>query len=247
MFKIFFIYLLLIHILGDYYFQPEALAEGKLRSLRMLLVHSGVYLAVSVIAVLPVFSFAMLVAADSLAVTHCIIDMIKFYYLNSASGKSVWPERSREIYVIDQLLHIICVFAAAFCLTWLGFSLDVQRGAERFFLVVETDPMTMLSYLTLILLLWKPANVTIKQLLCRQKPCEEYTAQKSGGFIGLLERLIMLIFLSIGQYSAIGLVLTAKSIARYDGISKDKDFAEYYLLGTLLSTMIVVGVYLAIT
>ena len=36
---------------------------------------------------------------------------------------------------------------------------------------------------------------------------------------------------------AVGLVLTAKSIARYDRISKDKDFAEYYLMGTLLSTI----------
>ena len=48
----------------------------------------------------------------------------------------------------------------------------------------------------------------------------------------------MLIFLFIKQYSAVGLVLTAKSIARYDKISKDKDFAEYYLLGTLISTLV---------
>jgi len=62
----------------------------------------------------------------------------------------------------------------------------------------------------------------------------------AGRFIGTVERIIMLILLSIGQYSAIGLVLTAKSIARYDRISKEKDFAEYYLLGTLLSTVIVI-------
>ncbi len=59
-------------------------------------------------------------------------------------------------------------------------------------------------------------------------------------FIGTIERIIMLIFLSIGQYSAIGLVLTAKSIARYDKIAKEPEFAEYYLLGTLLSTLAVV-------
>ena len=57
-------------------------------------------------------------------------------------------------------------------------------------------------------------------------------------FIGTIERII--IFISIGQYSAIGLVLTAKSIARYDRISKEKDFAEYYLLGTLISTVSVI-------
>jgi len=64
----------------------------------------------------------------------------------------------------------------------------------------------------------------------------------AGRFIGTIERIIMLIFLSIEQYSAIGLVLTAKPIARYDKISKEKDFAEYYLLGTLLSTLVVIVV-----
>ena len=46
----------------------------------------------------------------------------------------------------------------------------------------------------------------------------------------------MLMFIAMDQYAAMGLVLTAKSIARYDKITKDEKFAEYYLLGTLLST-----------
>lgn len=50
----------------------------------------------------------------------------------------------------------------------------------------------------------------------------------------------MLIFLAMNQYTAIGFVLTAKSIARYDKITKDEKFAEYYLLGTLISTLCVV-------
>lgn len=49
----------------------------------------------------------------------------------------------------------------------------------------------------------------------------------------------MLFLISLGQYAAAGFVLTAKSIARYERISKDTEFAEYYLLGTLLSAAIV--------
>lgn len=49
-----------------------------------------------------------------------------------------------------------------------------------------------------------------------------------------------MIFIAMNQYAALGLVLTAKSIARYDKIAKDEKFAEYYLLGTLLSTACVV-------
>lgn len=52
----------------------------------------------------------------------------------------------------------------------------------------------------------------------------------------------MVLFISLEQYSAVGLVLTAKSIARYDRITKEQDFAEYYLLGTLLSTIYAVSV-----
>ena len=73
-----------------------------------------------------------------------------------------------------------------------------------------------------------------------REPDRGRTIQKdknAGRMIGTLERIIMVIFISIGQYSAVGLVLTAKSIARYDRISKDQEFAEYYLLGTLLSTI----------
>ena len=54
----------------------------------------------------------------------------------------------------------------------------------------------------------------------------------------------MLFFLSIKQYSSVGLVLTAKSIARYNKIAEDQKFAEYYLLGTLLSTICVLVVSL---
>lgn len=74
----------------------------------------------------------------------------------------------------------------------------------------------------------------------RKKAENKDTNYNAGSFVGTVERIIMLIFLFIGQYSAIGLVLTAKSIARYDRITRDPEFAEYYLLGTLLSTLIAI-------
>ena len=52
-----------------------------------------------------------------------------------------------------------------------------------------------------------------------------------------------LIFLSLGEAMAIGLILTAKSIARYDKISKSPSFAEYYLIGTLSSIITVLVIW----
>ena len=94
-----------------------------------------------------------------------------------------------------------------------------------------------------LLIINKPANITIQKLLIKYKPEKKENQKRdknAGRLIGTVERIIMLILISIGQYSAIGLVLTAKSIARYDRIAKEEDFAEYYLLGTLLSTLIVI-------
>ncbi len=68
----------------------------------------------------------------------------------------------------------------------------------------------------------------------------ENTTLRAGRAIGTLERWIMLTLILLGQYGLIGLVLTAKSIARFKKIEQDPEFAEYYLLGTLYSTLIAI-------
>ena len=65
----------------------------------------------------------------------------------------------------------------------------------------------------------------------------------AGAMIGILERLIMGLSLIFGQFTAIGLVFTAKSIARYNKISESQSFAEYYLIGSLFSMIAVLLVY----
>ena len=43
----------------------------------------------------------------------------------------------------------------------------------------------------------------------------------------------------MGQYGAIGFVLTAKSLARFNQLN-DQSFAEKYLVGTLLSSFLAI-------
>lgn len=61
-----------------------------------------------------------------------------------------------------------------------------------------------------------------------------------------MERLLMLALLSLGQYTAIALVFTAKSVTRYNRIANDQSFAEYYLLETLYSILVVIAVHIHI-
>lgn len=65
----------------------------------------------------------------------------------------------------------------------------------------------------------------------------------AGAIIGNMERLLSAVFLAAGQWAAIGVVFTAKSIARFKQIEKNRQFAEYYLIGTLYSILFVVLAY----
>lgn len=64
---------------------------------------------------------------------------------------------------------------------------------------------------------------------------------KAGRAIGILERITIFFFSLTGEYIAIPFVLTAKSFARFKEMD-NKDFAEYVLIGTLLSSLIAMGV-----
>lgn len=58
-----------------------------------------------------------------------------------------------------------------------------------------------------------------------------------GRVIGDLERILIFLLALEGQLGAVGLVLTAKSLARFEDF-KQQEFAEYYLVGTLSSTLV---------
>jgi hypothetical protein len=61
-----------------------------------------------------------------------------------------------------------------------------------------------------------------------------------GATIGVLERLIIVAFVLTNASAAIGLVIAAKTLARFKQLD-DRQFAEYYLLGTLASVAVAVG------
>ncbi len=68
---------------------------------------------------------------------------------------------------------------------------------------------------------------------------------KKGKIIGIIERIMFFFFVITGNYTSIAFVLTAKGITRYKALN-DKNFAEYVLIGTLLSSSLaIVGAYLA--
>lgn len=101
---------------------------------------------------------------------------------------------------------------------------------------------------TALYALWlgAPVNQIFHFLFRRFQPeieIDDATIEGAGATIGILERLITGLLLVSQNYAALGLVFTAKSIARYDKISKNSAFAEYYLIGSLFSLLSVLVLY----
>lgn len=103
---------------------------------------------------------------------------------------------------------------------------------------------TILQWFAYILFIGRPSNSIFKLFFRKYQVETNEDSNGAGSIIGIMERILMIMFLSVQQYTAIGFVLTAKSITRFDRITKDSKFAEYYLIGTLYSVMIAIAPYL---
>jgi len=226
-----FLFLLLAHILGDYYLQSENLSLKKDSLYKYVCLHCLIYTAVSLCLSLLSKLPEMIFLVSS--ISHFAIDTGKYVFYKKKKPARFFNNQksSTYIFISDQLLHISCIY-----ITSLIYSQEIK---DTFNLNKE-----IIKWVILILFIGKPVNIAIKKLLITYKPQDLVPGNMAGAFIGILERLLILIFLSINQYSAIGLVLTAKSIARYKRITDDPDFAEYYLSGTLLSVLFAVAGFL---
>jgi hypothetical protein len=63
---------------------------------------------------------------------------------------------------------------------------------------------------------------------------ETYNA---GRLIGILERILIFFFVTEQEYTAIAFIIAAKGFARFKEMDQ-REFAEYVLIGTLLSVLL---------
>ena len=70
-------------------------------------------------------------------------------------------------------------------------------------------------------------------------PAPHGASARVGSTIGILERLLIVVFVLTGTDVAIGFVVAAKTLARFK-LLDDREFAEYYLLGTLASVSVAI-------
>ena len=127
-------------------------------------------------------------------------------------------------FFIDQGLHlIVLVFVVIF--------FDRYIGIQPLFDIKTKYILFFTGYLICL----KPANIFIKQVFSAFDVglLENNDLPNAGKLIGVLERLLVLTFILLNQYEAVGFLIAAKSILRYK--ADDTLKTEYVLIGTMLS------------
>ena len=59
-----------------------------------------------------------------------------------------------------------------------------------------------------------------------------------GRLIGNLERIVLTIVVAAGSYSALGFLIAAKGLVRFEEFEKSREFTEYFLVGSLSSVLV---------
>lgn len=241
--------LFITHVLSDFHWQSQEMADRKNTEWLVL----GKHLAIVglPLACLSILLPEMLFINGLVFLSHVIIDSIKRML------PATWTQTSQQkqvAFIVDQLTHLMAIVLIyqylwtpdATPLWWFQWEYLLRMAL---LILVITKPMNIVFKLFFSKYQVKELSTLLLEQVSptpQQKEKQEETVAGAGALIGNLERIIMGLFLVLGQYAAIGLVFTAKSIARYDRISKSQAFAEYYLIGSLFSIISVLIVYLII-
>lgn len=213
---------ILAHIIGDFFLQTSRVVEQKNRkkwASPQLYLHGIIHF----ILILIIAGIGYWIAAIIIAVFHIAIDGLKVTFQNERN--------SRRLFFIDQAVHILVLIAVWYAILPARPSFTVALNSYSTAVVIA------------YLFLTRPTAIIIAQALSHwtdviiQDGEIEKSLPKAGWYIGNLERIMVLTFVLIGQWGAIGFLMAAKSIFRFGDLTraKDRKLTEYILIGTFLS------------
>lgn len=226
--------LLLAHVLTDFVFQNTKMVKHK-RNYKgkswYLYAHS---ILAGVLSYVFLQDWGQVLVPIIIIVTHFFIDLWK---LNQSKD-------NLKYFIIDQILHLLII-----TITWLylidGFS-SILPAVSMFF--SSTMALAILiGYLIVIF----PVGFIIGKATERwqyevAKEGAQNSLKKAGRYIGIFERILVLTFILINNFAAIGFLIGAKSILRFSDTKGARKQTEYVLIGTLMSFAICIVIGLVI-
>lgn len=239
-----FVLLLLAHALGDFVFQTDRMARRKDHD-DVLAWHCVIHAFLATAVTLPsdvgwatsVFTLVFL--------GHFAIDFGKEEYKRYAtrhnSSMLLMKERDGRVgaFLGDQAAHGAHLALVAVFLTRRGVAAnETFASGWTMWMSLPEGAFVRGALLVAGLILALRAGGFATGLLLRpyasQLPDASDGLTRGGAVIGYLERVLIFVLVATGQVSAVGFLIAAKSVLRFQE-AKDRARAEYVIIGTLMS------------
>ena len=218
-----FIPLILAHLLGDFILQPNSWVadkEQKKGGSIYLYIHILLH---TILAFVFLWDRNLWWIALIIGVTHFLIDWAKLQFQNQKT-KRTW-------FFIDQIAHVLVIAVLSM------FYFPYFRWEDLF------NPRT-LQLITALVFLTVPSSILIKTVISIWTPVtvehskfQTESLVNAGKYIGILERLLVFVFILVDHWEGVGFMIAAKSVFRFSDLAeaKQRKLTEYVLIGTLLS------------
>lgn len=210
--------LVLSHLLTDFILQPTSWVNHRNQhhfASKKLYLHGFV----TALLAWTIIGWQYWPVAIVILVTHTLIDGWKSY-----------RPATVQYFLADQLLHLLVILGCwySYFINWKDVHLAWQQINSQ---VAIWKTITAFVFLT------APAGILIGQLTkqWRDKIENSESLANAGKWIGMIERIIILIFVLQNQFSAIGLLVAAKGIIRFNEKDRPEIKTEYLVIGTLMS------------
>lgn len=214
--------LILAHIIGDFLLQPNSWIKAKEEKKALawqLYAHAMIHGLLSLLILFDITDWKLVAIITS---SHLIIDYVKLKF-QKENTKITW-------FIVDQIAHLSVIFFLG--MYW------INKEKELFELLFSHS---FLILATAVLFLTQPVSIIMSVLI---KPWsdtipneKEQSLKNAGKYIGILERLLVFLFICTNHFEAVGFLLATKSVFRFGDLkeSKERKLTEYILIGTLLS------------
>lgn len=213
--------LILSHLLTDFVLQPKSWIDDR-NSRHFASPKLYLHGLITGIAALLFTGWQYWPVALIILVSHIIIDGWKSY-----------QREANIIFVIDQFLHLLVIVGC-----WYFLFVEKSELLTAYHAVATNYKFWILA--TATIMITTPAGILIGQLTkgWRNKISNPESLANAGKWIGIIERLIVFIFVLLGQYAAISLLIAAKGIIRFNDKDRPEVKTEYLVIGTLMSIII---------
>jgi hypothetical protein len=223
--------LILAHVIGDFVLQPYKWVKDKEKKKhRSVFVYLHALVHIILLIIVLGFDFKYWPYILFIGLTHLLIDIGK---LNLKNKKN-----ARVLFFVDQIFHLAVIATAVLVEHPQSINVEILFSKEVILTLLALAVLTSVSSIVMQIVMskWDLPEESPKNAL-----------KGAGAYIGILERLFIFLFIVLGQWAAIGFLITAKSVFRFGDLSraKDRKLTEYVLIGTLLSFLIAIATGLA--